>query len=158
MHAHRAPTIAILLVATLLVTGCADVLEDDGDEPGGEDPSTFARCDEVDFQIEGADSDWHVGQISCDANRTGENSQAVTCPRPGETSLTASANLSAGQVEIAVVDGASNRVAEHRLSDTDGKAQNLSIDEDAQAGDWQLVGERLEDFEGTYRAELGCAQ
>jgi hypothetical protein len=146
-----------LLLALPLAAGCAQDPGDDGanESPGDGEEDTYERCDTVIVPYETNGTQWEAALVECEANVTGTNSQTMSCAEPGEAELTASANLTSGEVEIRVEDDEGEPVAEHRLGDTNGEARELSVDEGAD-GDWRLAGERLDGFEGDYQAELAC--
>lgn len=156
MSSRATLAVAILLVGLALVPGCAEdgAPSDAGD---GDGSRTYERCDTTSLSREINGTTWHVARVSCEANVTGTNSHAIPCGQPGEAELTASTELTDGEVEVTVDDG-DQRLAEHRLADTGGEARELAIDEGGQAGEWTLAVERLASYEGSYQAELACPE
>lgn len=150
--------ILALLVGLVLLPGCVDSPADDGPAGDGtDDGQTYEECEALDLGS-GGNGSVQVARIDCEANVTGENAAEIRCPQPEDAELMAGANLTSGQVEIRVRDGADQVVARHRVSDTGGEGRQLSIPDDAEPGNWTLTGERLDNFEGRYAAELSCPQ
>lgn len=161
MRLHRPAAVA--LAALLLVTpGCLDGADDaqppDGDGNGdGSDRHTYQDCDALDFTYESNGTTWHAARVSCDANVTGTNRQAIPCPSPDEAEVTAATNLKAGTIRLVVRDGANESVVDRRISDTDGQPHKLDV-AGGQPGNWTLSVERLEDYWGTFQSELACPE
>lgn len=159
--------LALVLLASGLLPGCVDP-PGLGDGPGDGDsgaqdedePSqrTYEECDSLSLTSEDGTTTWQVARVSCEANVPGEDDETIACQQPEEAEVTASANLSSGEVVIQVHDPSGNRLLDHRLTDTGGQPRNLSLDAGGQAGEWRLSGERAETYEGTYRAELACPE
>lgn len=144
-----------LLLALALLAGCVDPPAEDGLEDGTDGEDAYEDCQALAFPGQGG---WNIVRIDCEANVSGEDAASVECPNPSEAELRAAANLTAGEAELRIQDGADETVARHRLSDTGGQPRNLTVPDDAEAGSWTLTGERLKGYEGKYSAELACPQ
>jgi len=154
----RAHLLAVLLILALpFVPGCTDgpTAPSSDDGTGNGEARTYEECDAIVVPFEANGTQWEAGRISCDANVPGKNTVNPTCGQPDEAGLSAAANLTSGHVQLVVEDGTGERIVDHRLEDTDGEARQVAVPS-GEAGDWTLTGERLEVFEGTYRAELAC--
>lgn len=155
------PVLALAVVLLVPVSGCAELVDTGSDEdtdtasPPGEAPvedclsQTFRRNESRDAPR----SAW----IECEANVPGTTEQAMRCGEPGGAEARVEANLTAGRVTVRVLDAEDSVVAEATVADTGGQVREIPVDgENAVAGEWTLVGDRREGFDGTYRAELYC--
>lgn len=148
-----------LLVLLSALAGCTQQAPPgsrDGPPPSNDgDRYTYEDCDTVTVPFELNGTEWEAARVSCDANVTGTNEQALSCRQPEQAELTASTNLTSGQVELRVLDGDNETVAQHRVSDTNGEPRNLTIAEGSR-GTWTLTAVRPEGFVGSFTSELAC--
>lgn len=148
--------LVLALAVTLAATpGCADLLDTDEDVDG-EPPPGEERRESCTAQTFPASDEGEVAFIECDANVPGRDDQDADCPRPDDAEATASADLDGGAIRVLVEDAGGEALIDERLEDTGGEPRNLTVPEGGEAGAWTLTVERLEGFDGSFRAELYC--
>lgn len=141
------------------MAGCTDVVPRDeppanDSQPPGDDVEE--DCESHTFQDREDEDGWAVARVECEANVAGTVEQAWPCRSPDGAEATASTDLSGGSVRVVVEDADGKMVVDERLGDTGGDARNLTVEAGGAAGEWTLVVERLEGFEGSLTAEGYC--
>lgn len=155
--ARRRAVVAVLAVGLVAVAGCMDLVRTDdpstNDTPG--DDEEVEDCESLTFggEDEGSSA---AARIECEANVPGTVEQSWTCREPDGAEATGATDLSSGTLRVVVEDANGRRVVDERLGDTGGEPRNLTVEEGGVPGEWTLIAERSEGFDGSLTVEGYC--